>query len=291
MSNAWLAAQVDPGQKVTDACVTSPDSKYRGAENQLYRVEIHTGGSAGKATFKWSRDNGSVVTAWLGTSGTNLQVEHARGFEAGDWVELSDDTNELQGLPGTLVKLTKVEGDMLSADPAAVLPPWNQLINPKVRRWNQTANEKTTLDGGAVKITESTFHDDSIDKDAWINLEDGVQIQFQNKGEYRTGDYWLIPARVATGQVEWPVIDGVADFMPPDGIEHHYAPLGFVNWEETNFKSVPCRCVFEPLSSCFRLGSGAVGAHLLRPLFFEERLIAQEEDATAKRKVRRKPKT
>jgi hypothetical protein len=32
------------------------------ARNQLYRVEIHTGGFMDQATFKWSRDNGSVET-------------------------------------------------------------------------------------------------------------------------------------------------------------------------------------------------------------------------------------
>jgi uncharacterized protein DUF6519 len=36
-----------------------------------------------------------------------------------------------------------------------------------------------------------------------LNLEDDIQIQVQPKATYRTGDYWMIPARVATG-VEWP---------------------------------------------------------------------------------------
>ena len=55
------------------ATVTSPQADeediepvraaYRGVENQLYRVEVHTGGSAAHATFKWSRDNGSVELA------------------------------------------------------------------------------------------------------------------------------------------------------------------------------------------------------------------------------------
>src|SRR5205085_10569753 len=105
---------------------------------------------------------------------------------------------------------------------------FTSLINPKARRWNQAANEKTVLrNDHAIPVAESPSG--VIDDNAWINIEDGVQIQFRNKGEYRTGDYWLIPARVATGQVEWPVIDGKPDFMPPNGIEHHYAPLGFVS--------------------------------------------------------------
>jgi hypothetical protein len=39
----------------------------------------------------------------------------------------------------------------------------------------------------------------AADKIVWLDLEDGVQIQFSDGGEYLTGDYWLIPARVATG--------------------------------------------------------------------------------------------
>jgi len=41
-----------------------------------------------------------------------------------------------------------------------------------------------------------------------LTLADGVQIQFQKSDPdgpaetYRTGDYWLIPARTATGDVE-----------------------------------------------------------------------------------------
>ncbi len=62
VSKAWLTARVDPGQKTDNACVTPPDSKYRGTENQLYRVEIHDGGTADTAMFKWSRDNGSIAT-------------------------------------------------------------------------------------------------------------------------------------------------------------------------------------------------------------------------------------
>jgi Family of unknown function (DUF6519) len=60
------------------------------------------------------------------------------------------------------------------------------------------------------------------EKMVWIDLEDGVQIQFSAGGEYRTGDYWLIPARVATGNVEWPQDDDLnPQPLPPHGIEHH----------------------------------------------------------------------
>ncbi len=261
---AALAARIDPGQQVVDACITPPESKYRGTENQLYRVEIHDGGAAGEATFKWSRDNGSAETAWLSTSGNDLEVASTRGFCAGDWIELSYDDLELHGQTGVLVRLAQVEGGVLSVDPAS-LPAgdslvWPEKTNPRIRRWNQSErirrwNQSETEDiafsGGVVPVSEPTAQDD-----AWIDLEDGIQIQFGANGVYRSGDYWLIPARVATGGIEWPLTtdandETVASLLPPRGVAHHFAPLGFVSWSDEKWQIRPCQCDFEPLSSCF----------------------------------------
>jgi len=251
-----LVAQIDPGEGSDDPCISAPESKYRGLENQLYRVEIHDGGEAGDATFKWSRDNGSVAAAWLGTTGNDLLVGRARGFAAGNWVELSDDTLELRGQPGTLVQLAKVEGDTLTVDPGTWPEtgafPWSdKLVHPKVRRWDQTATEEVDLEHGVIKITEGT-----PDNLRWFNLEDGVQVQFLGGGPYHTGDYWLIPARVATGKLEWPLTTdamgrSVEKPLPPQGVGHHFAPLGFVWWLNGEMNQKPCHCEFKPLSSCF----------------------------------------
>jgi hypothetical protein len=223
-----MAARVDPGPAFTDPCVISPTASYRGAENHLYRVEVHTGGDAGTATFKWSRDNGSVATRWLGmgSDANSIIVKSGRGFSAEDWVELSHDALELAGLPGQLVRLSVVDGDQLTID-AASIPvsapmTWSaSLSNPKVRRWDQRTNDVIGLRDGAVPITES-----SSTQVTWIDLEDGVQVSFAGGGQYRSGDYWLIPARVATGGVQWP-LDGVQPaLLTPQGVVHHYAPLG-----------------------------------------------------------------
>lgn len=265
-----MAARLDPGSRNVDPCLTAPDAKYRGLENQLYRIEVHTPGKAGVATFKWSRDNGSVAAAWLSSDGNALRVSHGRGFAAGDWVELSDDRRDLAGVPGPLVKLVKVEGDLLTVDSATVASPPDIVfdataIHPKVRRWNQSENARTPLSNGAIRVVEP-----AKDSAAWIDLEDGLQVQFDAGGEYRAGDYWLIPARVATGDIEWPSHPGaggttVAESLPPRGIEHHYAPLGYILFENGVLKQQSCRCTFDPLSSCFMAGSGAVGQHLVRP--------------------------
>ena len=68
---------------------------------------------------------------------------------------------------------------------------------------------------------------------AWLTLEDGVQIQFpkppaRQKNTYRTGDYWWLPARTITGDVEWLGPVGQPLAVPPHGVQHHYAPLAII---------------------------------------------------------------
>jgi hypothetical protein len=260
LGNSQLAARLDPGQQIPDPCTLSPGAAYRGTENQLYRVEIQQGNAGGATpTFKWSRDNGSVATRWLSTDGNDLVVTSTRGFTAGTWVELSDDHLDLLGEPGLLVKLASVQNDRLSVDPDSVPSgqsiAWTQqLSNPKVRRWDQTENDNITLINGAVPVVEATSTNPN-----WIDLEDGVQVQFAAGGQYRSGDYWLIPARVATATIDWPANKDGTLLKPPFGIEHVYAPLGFVGWSGTvgnneggGFQTSDCRCRLMPTNVCDR---------------------------------------
>jgi hypothetical protein len=253
-----LAGRVDPGQQATDPCVTSPQAKYRGPENQLYRVEIHTAGKAGTATFKWSRNNGSVAARWVGTEGNDILLGNTRGFTAGAWVELSDDTLELRGVPGVLVKIASVQADRVSVDPTTVPVPdalaWSeQLVYPKIRQWDQVEMGDIVLSSGAVPIVERTAEELN-----WIDLEDGIQVQFAADGEYRAGDYWLIPARVATGSIEWPTETDpngqvLSKALAPRGIQHYYAPLGLVAWNDGELQiAKSCRCEFDPINKCFQ---------------------------------------
>ncbi len=259
LSPPKLRARVKPEQPSTDPCIVAPDSKYRGAENRLYRVEIHTGSNPTtevKATFKWSRDNGAVATAWLRNEGTTVIVTDPRGFAAGQWVELTDDVRDLHSEPGALTQIVKVEGEALTLDPIVL---WsNAFKNPLVRRWDQTATTAMPLSpaDNAVPITEDN------DPQKWIDLEDGVQIQFQpalagTPNQYRTGDYWLIPARTATGDIEWPyALDSqgkiISAALPPHGIEHHYAPLAVITvvGGKVAVEVPDCRCTIKPAGDC-----------------------------------------
>lgn len=266
-----LRARVDRPEDSNDPCLTAPDAKFRGQENQLYRVEIHQGGLAGEggATFKWSRDNGAIISRveWLGT---DLIAEKPLGFAAGNWVELSNDEQELRGQPGKLVKLLKVEGDRFTLESEVSTPadvPEGEGWPTKARRWDQRKNGSLELNEGAVPVMEAQ------DKSNWIELENGIEIQFlsakePNKNIYRTGDYWLIPARVATGGIEWPVeldddggaklVEGKENPIPraPFGIRHHYAPLAIL---APNQPVVDCRCQISTLNSCKMPSAGEEG--------------------------------
>jgi hypothetical protein len=245
-ARARMCTRLEPAPEDDDPCVLPPDSLYRGLENCLYRVEIHRGSDNPDglpATFKWSRENGSVVTRWLGSEGYQVRVDSTRGFEPGNWVELTDDTDEWMGRTGTLVKVTNVDGNGLTVDTVVA---WNaNLVNAKVRRWDQQANDELALDDGAIDVATAKG------EFPWIELEKGIQVQFE-AGEYRSGDYWLITARVAGGTIDWPKdMQGNWLCLKPRGVKHHYAALAMI--EATNddpFVNIvqDCRCQFAALA-------------------------------------------
>ena len=236
-----LKAQVQPQQTSTDPCTISPQSKYRGPENQLYRVEIHSPNTSNSdtntpATFKWSRENGSVIFPILDFPSSSSQIvltlanvgrDERSGLHEGNWVEIVDDDSILQNQPGDLLKVLKIDRTSMTVTLDGIASGaigGDPTKHPLLRRWE-----------GTNKISESNGSNDAD----WTLLEDGVQIQFRpptddkTQNQYRTGDYWLIPARVATGDVEWPKVRGpqgnlVPDALPPHGVEHHYAPLAVI---------------------------------------------------------------
>jgi len=216
-----MQARVEPSDVIPDPCIQPPSSAFRGAENQFYRVEIHQASTDGQGnvtwSFKWSRDNGSVAAAIVEANFPDITVSPARGFAANQWVELLTPAQVLRGESGVLVKIAKVDGETLTLDLPTGGPDVSQA--KQVRRWDQTARPGAPLQGGAVPGVEGE----------WLDLEDGIQVRFEPGSTYRAGDYWYFPARVATGQIEWPLDDqGRPALLPPRGIVHRYAPLAWV---------------------------------------------------------------
>ena len=242
-STGRLRARSEPSAQSNSVCLVPPGAGFRRLENQLYRVEIHTP-PAGDAqtqstTFKWSRENASVATrlervqivARQGGEDTLLTVSDAardatRGFAAGNWVELIDEQRLLSSRPGIMVQLSGVSGNRLTvADwPATVDRPDNDRLSFElwqVRRWDSTNGFDPVRTG-------------SPDQPVFLELEDGVEVEFSG-GTYRTGDYWLIPARSSIGDVDWPRVADQPVFQRRHGTEHHYCPLALLRSDGTTW--------------------------------------------------------
>ncbi len=250
VSSARLAARAErPGHADDDPCLVKPDARYRGPENQLYRVEVHEGGAAKDATFKWSRENGSVVFPVDELDGTWVQLaslghDDKLDLDVGDRVEFTDTAyaSRLEPLPLLRVEELDLPGRRvrLSAEPE---PGVGRLphLNPFLRRWDHHEGPRhkgrtTTLRGGAIPVTEGE----------WLPLEDGIEVYFAKGGAYRTGDHWTVPARTATGGVEWPTDRARKPLLrAPAGIARHFAPLALVKGE---YGAVDLRLAFAPLA-------------------------------------------
>jgi hypothetical protein len=226
-------------------CLVPPVTGYKGLENQLYRVEIHRGGAQGTATFKWSRDNGTVasrVTEIQG--GTRLIVESlgrddVLGFHAGEWVEVRDEWHEVHGLPGVLRRIRGGDGvdsatrSILFDDalPVGLFPVDGQgRTNPErltvVRRWDQS-HPVRRADGTTFHPLDTSDSSEGIPvppPGTAVALESGILVEFAlaDGGEYHAGDYWVFAARATDGTIE------LLEEATPRGIHHHYARLAVV---------------------------------------------------------------
>jgi len=225
------------------SCQPTPSAGYRGLENQLYRVEIHLSGDEGSATFKWSRDNGSVVSSITAISGKQVYVDSLGpdtnlGFSPGQWVEISDDSYILgqePNQPGTLYQIQSISPETLSVTMTQPVTAVSMMLNPRMRRWDQFG--PMVAGSGDMGLSDTP-----------VDLENGIQVEF-TKGQYVSGDYWLIPARTATGEVEWPPCesDG-SSFQPPHITEIYEAPLACITLRNGSPFVQDCRTKFPPLT-------------------------------------------
>lgn len=207
-----------------DPCEVPASGGYRGAENRLYRVQVHTGGPLGTATFVWSRDNASVASPVRTIVGAVLTVARTRRdavlrFSPSDWVEVLDEERELAGQAGELALVLAVDdstGEITLTEPLA----GTFVTDVRVRKWSQTLDadglplETTGAGKGALVIDGSP-----------VTLEDGVQVTFGLDGgtAFTTGDHWVFATRTADASVE------ELHAAPPLGPHHHRARLAVVN--------------------------------------------------------------
>ncbi len=257
-----------------DPCALPPSGGYRGLENQTYRVEIHDAGPPGQATFKWSRDNGSVkwpIVEMISPTVLRLASvgrDDVLRFSTGDWVEILDDHYELGLKPGVLRKVTVDDGaqTITFADP---IPPDLQPADAddaaarhfRVGRWDQ---------GGPVLLGDGTPHTDLDAAGAsgvipvpagaltQVVLEHGIVVSFGG-GAFRQGDHWIFAARTADTSVE------ILTNAPPLDTHHHYARLGVIRSAD---EATDCRQVW-PADDCDCACTVCVSTHPHSPTLQE----------------------
>jgi hypothetical protein len=217
----------------SDPCIISASGGYRGLENRLYRVEVHTAGGLGTAKFKWSRDDASITTSVTAISGTGpyqitvqrIGRDQVLRFQIGDWVEVLDDYTEFQDQAGQMGSVTNIdEANQIltvafsSAAALGGFDPTNAKRHPRIRCWD----EKIGVDSNGLLTVAA----------GPIDLEDGIQVTFSldpniTSNTFKVGDYWLFAARTTDGSIE------ILNQAPPRGILHHYCRLGFLTWPGT----------------------------------------------------------
>jgi hypothetical protein len=244
-----------------DPCELPPEGGYRGLENQLYRVQMHDGGEPGAgASFKWSRENGSVggrVTRFLSATEVELESlgrDDVLRFNTGDWVEFVDDEREFSLSPGELRRVTvhddrrslEFTGSLAGLEPAdsgnpgAIAP-----RNLRVRRWDHKGRVLRVQGNSTV-----LWHDlDAPGATGAIPvppgggtllLEDGITVSFTTQGApgFRSGDFWCFAARTLDTSLE------DLTNAPPLGTQRHFARLAL--WDAAAGTVSDCRHAWPP---------------------------------------------
>jgi hypothetical protein len=275
-SAGMLTTGTAPAPPSGPCCLTS-GAAYTGMENQFYRVQIHQPGSpvtgapppsplpAGTATFKWSRDNGSVMTGVTsianvqnseGNPASQLTVQslgrdQVLGFAPGNWIEILDDNLEFAGTPGELHQIDTVDYTAKTLTLATPLGPHftpgatDPKVHTRIQRWDQSGivyeqDGKTVwwdLDtqGGEIPVPPSG---------TTLLLENGIVVTFDldpatPAGSFVTGDFWTFAARTADGSIE------ILQKARPRGIHHHYTKLSIVTFPSS---ATDCRTKWPPSS-------------------------------------------
>ncbi|MBW4528026.1 MAG: tail fiber domain-containing protein [Phormidium tanganyikae FI6-MK23] len=236
-------------------------------ETHLYRIEIHQRGEVGKSTFKWSRDNGIVVSEIEAIKENMITIsaksnEIWQASQPDQWIEITNETRELAGQPGTLVRLERVFGDRLICDKSREFDGFERSLlkdtNPqeakqqklKVRRWDYTSDTDSTSSGGIPTSQD------------WIQLgNEGIQVKFEAESLYETGDYWLLPTRSIQKSLEW-VGDSGDLSKSYEGIRHHYCNLAKLSYTNGRFETdinSDLRGTFLPLTKQDATKNGNIG--------------------------------
>jgi hypothetical protein len=200
---ARLRLRLDAGQGAGDPSHVQGRSVYRGVENTLYRVEVHSVTDKG-ARVKWGRDNSSMVLP-VSAEGATLRCldggELSRSVQAGTWIELYHERKDGSDSKPHLHKVQSVDREANEIQLDAPVASGDHLF---ARPW--------------IGVQDIKLQDP---KPLWIPLGDGLEFTCETSkdAELRRGQYWLLPIRTeGGGRLFWPI-------ATPSGPSTRWVPL------------------------------------------------------------------
>ena len=211
-SDARLSVQVQPPSEV-DPCLPPESGGVEDVENRFYRVEVHESSPAVK--FKFYR--APVITRVEAINGAKVTVERigldsVLRFLPGQWVELTNDRRYLNGEPGLMAKIVKIDEAKreIELDRTIAASETSAEFPARLIRWDQQED----VDADGLLTATGAFQP----------LERGIEVKLSVAagGSAKVGDYWNFPSRVA-GRTAGPLTDAAP--KP----EHHYASLATID--------------------------------------------------------------
>ena len=208
-------------------------------EDGVYRVEVHEPpNDDGELRFKSSSNDGATASRLLAYrqdgDAHHLELEsntddYPRGeaFVPGKWVEViqSLSSARTRSWLGTIVE---VEPTTLGVAWVGASPPRDLVAADRVlvRQWDRVARATSNAVVG-------------LEADGGLNT---VEARFVLGGNetFEAGDFWEMPASSERNTILWP-IEGEAEggfvgpARRPDGIVHHYCPVGLVRLGESGW--------------------------------------------------------
>lgn len=237
-------------------CTLPPAAGYRSLDNLLYRVEIHGDGDESGTSFKWSRENAIHRTRYDETDAGVLLVESTgrdelTALKAGQWIEIRDQNAIHGGRPGFFAQIDEVVGQRVwiaALHDPVTLDPLEDNGLPDTDKLPPAAFVTRWEGGLPVPLADAV--------DTWTDLENGVQVAFE-KGFFRNGDHWTVPARAVSGDVEWLRNPVTAEplYQPAEGPRRDFAALAWLDHDGSGGWTLEedCRALFPPITEAKQL--------------------------------------
>ncbi|MFO0869854.1 MAG: DUF6519 domain-containing protein, partial [Pirellulales bacterium] len=231
-STGRMQLQVAVHPPVSKPCETPQDGGYGGPEHRTYRLEIHDPGEPGKATFKWSLENGAFLVRIQdpGTgsplrriaAGTDLPIlslglDQVTRLKRGDWVEVCGEETELGVFRNPLAEIVAEPVEQpdgiwhVQLSTAVVLP-----RAPVLRRWS-----------GPLRTVQ-------LDQPLPLDTLSGIQVLFRGSAAtsarttFTSQDFWTWVGRADIRELE--PQEFLREPQAPVGPLRHYSCLAIYDW-------------------------------------------------------------